>query len=240
MTKIGLIAWREIRSYFTSWMAYALIGGWTLIAGLIFNFSLMQYEESGSFTLQGLLGFLLTMLLFITPLLTMRLIVEERNQGTLEMLHTSPITEWQVALGKFFGAWGFIWIMLLLTGHLLFFSLHYGSIDTGPVWGGYLALACVGAVFISFGLFCSTITASQVVAGFLTFGGLIFLWLLAYLGQSPSASDLSQFISQFSILSHLERMMLGAIDTKDLVYFVSMTVFFLYATVRSLESRKWN
>jgi ABC-2 type transport system permease protein len=240
MTQIGLIAWREIRGYFTSWLAYALLAGWLLLAGLGFLLTLLQYAQSQNFSLQGLFGFLVILMLFITPLLTMRLIVEERNQGTLEMLHTSPLTEWQVALGKFFGAWGFVAVMLLLSGHLPFFSLRYGSIDTGPVWGGYIALACVGAAFVAFGLFCSSVSTSQVVAGFWTFGGLLFFWLLASVGQRPGASDLEVFIGQLSVLTHVDRMLQGAVDTKDLIYFASVTIFFLFTTVRSLESRKWN
>lgn len=241
MNKIGLIAWRELRGYFSTWLAYALLSGWVLIAGIFFAIILLQAAQPASgFGLQPFFSNLLVMLLFIAPIITMRLIVEERNQATLELLHTSPITEWQVALGKFFGAWGFVGLMLLLTLHVPFFALRYGSIDTGPLWGGYILLLCAGATFVSFGLFCSSVTASQVVAGFLTFGGLIFSWMLSIPGQQAEASDLMAFLSQFSILSHFELLLQGAVDTKDLIFFASVTAFFLYLTVRSLESRKWN
>ncbi len=241
MNKIGLIAWRELRSYFATWLAYALLSGWLLITGIAFYLTLLGSSQPPfSFSLQGLFNFLLVIMMFIAPMLTMRLIVEERNQSTLELLHTSPITEWQVALGKFFGAWGFMGVMLLLTSYVPFFALKYGSIDTGPLWGGYILLVCAGAAFVSFGLFCSSVTASQVVAGFLTFGGLIFSLLLANLGQNPNATDFMSFLSQFSVASHFELMLQGAMDSKDLIFFASVTLFFLYLTVRSLESRKWN
>lgn len=241
MNKIGLIAWRELRGYFSTWLAYALLAGWLLLAGTFFYFALMQASQPPfNFSLQGFFSNLLVMLLFITPIITMRLIVEERNQSTLELLHTSPISEWQIALGKFVGAWSFVSLMLLLTTHVPFFTTRYGSFDSGPIWGGYLLLLCAGAVFVAFGLFCSTITASQVVAGFLTFGGLIFSWLLAIPGQQPDASDLMSFLSQFSVLMHFDLLLKGAVDTKDLIYFFTVTLFFLYLTVRSLESRKWN
>ena len=241
MNKIGLIAWRELRGYFATWMAYALLSGWLLIAGIFFAAILLQAAQlSSNFSLQPFFSNMLVMLLFIAPILTMRLIVEERNQATLELLHTSPITEWQVALGKFFGAWSFVALMLLLTAHVPLFSLRYGSIDSGPLWGGYLLLLCAGAAFVAFGLFCSSVTTSQVVAGFLTFGGLIFSWMLSIPGQQADASDFMSFISQFSVLSHFQLMLQGAVDTKDLIFFTSVTVFFLYLTVRSLESRKWN
>ncbi len=241
MTKIGLIAWRELRGYFATWLAYALLSGWLLIAEFSFHIALLGASQPPfNFSLQGFFSNLLVMLLFIAPIVTMRLIVEERNQSTLELLHTSPITEWQVALGKFFGAWGFVGLMVLLTAHVPFLSLRYGSLDTGPMWGGYILLLCAGAAFVSFGLFCSSVTASQVVAGFLTFGGLIFSWMLSIPGQQPGASDLMSFISQISVLSHFELMLQGAVDTKDLIFFLTVTVFFIYLTVRSLESRKWN
>lgn len=240
MDKVGIIAWREIKSYFTSWLAYVLLAGWLLMSGIWFFASLAVFDQMGSFSLQGFFTNSIVMLLFIAPLITMRLIVEERNQRTLEMLHTSPLTDWQLALGKFLGGVGFLLIMLLLTGHIPFFALRYGSIDTGPVWGGYIALALVGATFVAFGLFCSTVTASQVVAGFLTFGGLIFSWMLAIFSQINSTSDLFAFIGQWSVLNHFDRMMEGAVDTKDLIFFLSVIIFFLYATVRSLESRKWS
>ncbi len=239
MNKIGLIAWREMRGYFSSWLAYVLIAGWLLIAALTFLTILTFYDQSQVFSLDGLFGNLIVFLLFMAPIVTMRLIVEERSQGTLEMLLTSPITEWQVAIGKFLGGWGFIGLMLLLTTHFPFFATRYGSIDTGPVWGSYLALSLVGAAFVAFGLFCSTITASQVVAGFLTFVGLICSWMLGFFAN-PQASEWVQFIGQLSVFTHFRGMMSGAVDTKDLIYFASVTLFFLYATVRSLESRKWN
>lgn len=239
MSKIGLIAWREMRGYFSSWLAYVLIAGWLLIAALSFLGALDVYDRAQYFALEGVFGYLVVLLLFVAPILTMRLVVEERTQGTMELLLTSPITEWQVAVGKFLGGWGFIGVMLLLTAHFPFFATRYGSIDTGPVWGGYIALSLVGAAFVAFGLFCSTITASQVVAGFLTFGGLICSWMLGSF-VNPQASDSTQFIGQLSVFTHFRGMMSGAIDTKDLIYFASVTLFFLYATVRSLESRKWN
>jgi ABC-2 type transport system permease protein len=240
MNKIGVIAWREIRSYFSSWLAYVLLAGWMFIAAQNFALSISAFDRFGEFSLQGLFSVLILIMLFVAPIITMRLVVEERSQGTLEMLFTSPITEWQVAVGKFFGAWGFLAIMLLLTGHLPYFANRYGSVDMGPVWGGYIALAVVGAAFVAYGLFCSAVTNSQVVAGFLTFGGLLFSWMMAFPAQIAPDNDFAAFIGHLSIFSHFQGMMGGAVDTKDLIFFASVTLFFLYATVRTLESRKWS
>jgi ABC-2 type transport system permease protein len=240
MNKIGVIAWREIRGYFSSWLAYVLLAGWLFMAGQNYWTSLGIFDTYGEYTLQGFFSNLIVVMLFIAPIITMRLVVEERSQGTLEMLFTSPITEWQVAVGKFLGAWGFIGIMLLLTTHVPFFANRYGSIDMGPVWGSYIALVVVGAAFVAYGLFCSAITASQVVAGFLSFGGLLFSWMLAIPAQVSRENDFAAFLGHLSIFTHFQGMMGGAIDTKDLIFFASVTLFFLYATVRTLESRKWS
>lgn len=237
MSKIGLITWKELRTYYSSWMAYAVLAGWLFIGGLLFM--LLAISHSTQFELSSLFPFYITMMLFVAPILTMRLVAEERTSGTLEMLFTSPITEWQVALGKFFGAWCFVLTMLLFTLHMPFIAVKAGSIDTGPVWGGYIALACVGAAFMAFGLFCSSLTESQVVAGFLTFSGLLISWMLNWIGQSAPDNDFASFIGQCSVFSHFQQMTRGAIDTKDLVFFLSVTVLFLFGTVRILESRKW-
>lgn len=236
MTRIGLIAWKELKTYFTSWIAYALIAGWLFITGYLYLVILLNSEQV---QLGMIYNVLVTIMLFVAPIITMRLIVEERNTGTLELLFTSPITEWQVAIGKFLGAWGFVGILLLLTVHVPFFTTRYGSIDTGPVWGSYIALICVGAAFMSFGLFCSSLTESQVVAGFLTFGGLLVSWMLNWPAQAAPTSDIAVFVSYWSVFSHFQDMTRGAVDTKDLIFFISLTIFFLFATVRVLESRKW-
>jgi len=238
MTKIGHIAWRELRSYFTSWMAYALIAGWLFIAGLSFFVAVQLGQSSGNFQFAIVFANLIVSFLLIAPLITMRLLAEERNGGTMEMLFTSPISEWQVTLGKFLGAWIFTGCMMLCTAHLPFFATHYGSIDSGPIWGSYLALLCMSAAFVAFGIFCSSLTDSQVVAGFLTFGGLLISWMAGWLNQ-PGASATVSFITQWSIFTHFSQMLQGAIDTRDLVFFASFTLLFLFATVRVLESRQW-
>ncbi|HVF10492.1 MAG TPA: ABC transporter permease [Abditibacteriaceae bacterium] len=238
MTKIGHIAWRELRAYFTSWMAYALIAGWLFIAGLSFFVAIQLSQSSGAFQFAIVFANLVVSFLLIAPLITMRLLTEERTAGTMEMLFTSPLSEWQVALGKFFGAWAFTACMMLLTAHLPFFATHYGSLDTGPVWGSYIALLCMSAAFVAYGLFCSSLTESQVVAGFLTFGGLLISWMIGWLNQ-PGASPTVSFIAQWSIFTHFSGMLQGAVDTRDLVFFASFTILFLFATVRVLESRRW-
>lgn len=234
MTTIGHIAWKELRTYFSGWMAYVICAGWLLLSGSTYvNLLQGALQPGGKFFLPFLLQYLIIVFMFVTPLLTMRLFAEERASGSLEMLFTSPLAEWQVALGKWLGALGFCLLLLVLTAHYTAFTLHYGDVDQGPIWGSYLALVCLTAAFCAFGLLCSSLTESQVVAGFLTFGGLLLSWAFAQV-SGPLA-----FLSEFSVLTHFVNMVGGAIDTKDLFFFLSLTGFFLFATVRVLESRQW-
>jgi ABC-2 type transport system permease protein len=236
MAPIGLLAWKEFKSYFTSWTAYVLMAGWLLVGGLLFTMLLRQPQN---FQVSAIFPFLITVLLFVVPLVTMRLIAEESESGTLELLFTSPLTEWQVTLGKFFGAWSFIGVLLVLTLHYVLAALRFGTIETGPLWGSGVALLCVGASFTAFGLFCSSVTRSQVVASFMTFAGLLLSWMLSFVAQSAPQNPLAVALGQLSVFSHFLPMLRGAVDTRDLVFFASLTFFFLYATTRVLESRRW-
>lgn len=239
MFTISHIAWKELRGYFSSWIAYVICAGWLLMSGLTFISLLGVSGQSGQFSLSPLYQNLIIVFLFVTPLLTMRLLAEERAMGTLEMLFTSPLTEWQVAIGKWLGAFLFCLLLLALTLHFPFFTFRYGAGDAGPVWGAYIALACLSAAFCAFGVFCSSLSDSQVVTGFLTFGGLLLSWMLAWPAASAPDSSIAGVISEFSVFTHFANMLGGAIDTKDLVFFASVTLFFLFATARVLESRKW-
>jgi ABC-2 type transport system permease protein len=236
MAPIRLLAWKEFKSYFTSWAGYVLIAGWLLVGGLLFT---MLLRHPQNFQVSAIFPFLITILLFVVPLVTMRLIAEESESGTLELLFTSPLTEWQVTLGKFFGAWSFIGVLLVLTLHYVWAALRFGTIETGPLWGSGVALLCVGAIFTAFGLFCSSVTRSQVVAGFMTFAGLLLSWMLSFVAQSAPQNPFAVAVGQLSVFSHFLPMLRGAIDTRDLVFFASLTFFFLYATTRVLESRRW-
>lgn len=233
------ICWKELRGYFASWIAWAILAGWLLVAGIVFSLVLAGATKGAPFGLAPVFQYLVIVLLFVAPILTMRLIAEERSSGTLEMLFTSPVTEWQVAIGKWLGAWAFCLIMLAFTLYMPAVALKYGSIDFGPVWGAYLALACLGATFCAWGALCSSLSESQVVAGFLCFGGLLFSWMLAAPAGVLPDNVWAQTAAKFSVVSHFGRMMAGAIDTADLVFFASLTFLFLFMTTRVLESRKW-
>lgn len=233
------IAWREIRGYFTSWIAYVLCAGWLLLSGLTFVSLLGAAGQGAPFSLAPLYQNLIIVFLFLTPLLTMRLLAEERATGSLELLFTSPLTEWQVTIGKWLGALAFCLFLLLLTLQFPLFVAQYGALDAGPVWGSLLSLVCLAATFCAFGVFCSSLCDSQLVAGFLAFGGLLVSWMLAWPAAASPQNGLAAIVAQFSVFTHFARMLGGAIDTQDVIFFASLCFFFLFATVRVLESRQW-
>lgn len=236
MSNILHIAWREWRSYFSSWLAYVVMAGWTFIGGLAWMFAL---GSDDNFQIAPIYGNLLTMLIFLAPLLTMRLIAEERSAGTFDVLFSSPVSEWQVTIGKWLGTLGVLLLLLILTAHFPFFALRYGSIDSGPLWSSYIALFCAGAAFGAWGLLCSSLTNSSVVAAFATFSGLIVSWLLGFLPRLLPGNTLAAAISSASISAHLDPMLRGVLDTRDLIFFASIVFGCWFATVRVLESRRW-
>lgn len=239
MSSIIYLFSKELRSYFTSWLAYVLLAGWLFITGYIFVLLIVNSTRMPSFDLSPLFSNMMVLVLFIAPLVTMRLVSEEKREGTIEMLFTAPLTEWQVMLSKFIGALLFMTIMLACTLYVPFFTFRYGSVDGGPIWGSYLALFFVCGSAVSFGVFCSSLTESQAVAGFLTFSGLLGSWVLSWFQQVAPDNKWASLVSQLSLSTHFQGMLGGALDTNDILFFLTFIFFFFYATVRVLESRKW-
>jgi len=181
--------------------------------------------------ISGVLHNMAVVALFITPMLTMRLFAEEKRQGTIELLATSPITDLQIVLGKFLAAAGLLNLVLLW---------YYATTppEWKPVATGVLALLLVGACFIALGLFVSTLTRNQIVAGTLTYGLLLGLWILGWM-DDPSAGAFAQAVAKLGLLTHLESLMKGVIDLKDVVFYLSFITFGLFLAHQSVESQRW-
>jgi ABC-2 type transport system permease protein len=177
-------------------------------------------------------------LLFFIPMLTMRLFAEEKRSGTMELLLTYPLRDGEVLAGKFFASLALYASILVLT---LFYPVTvawFTRIEWGAVLTGYLGLLLLGAAFLSIGLFVSSTTENQIVAGFGTFGALLALWLLGWFADSAQGA-LRTTVQQAAIIEHMDGFAKGVIDTKDLVYYLSVTGFALFLTLRSLESKRW-
>jgi ABC-2 type transport system permease protein len=247
---------KEWRHYFGSPIAYVALFVWTVLFGLFYYAIFRAFLDYSMHTAaQGGMGPKLSLndmvigqvmhnmavvALFIMPMLTMRLMAEEKRQGTIELLATSPITTLQIVLGKFLGAVGMLGLMVL-TGMLNFIPL-WKFASSGPEWKplltGALALLLVGSAFISLGLFLSSLTRNQIVAGILAFGLALVFWIVGWFDQ-PTAGPAMKAVAYLGITNHMNDMMKGVIELKDLVFYLSFISFGLFLAHQSVESQRW-
>lgn len=177
-------------------------------------------------------------LLLVIPLLTMRLLAEEKKIKTDELLYTSPISINQIILGKYFASLFVLAVMLLLTGIYSLFTFSYGNPELIPLLCGYLGLFLMGMAFMAIGLFYSSITENQIVAAVLTFGTLLLFWILNWAAFSASGlwKDVLNYLSFFQ---HFNDMTRGILDTTDIVYYLSFSIFGLFLSHSVIQSRRW-
>jgi ABC-2 type transport system permease protein len=177
-------------------------------------------------------------LLFIIPMLTMGLFAEEKRRGTIELLLTTPVGNFQAMMGKYVASLTFLVIMLTGTGLTISTLFIYGDPELKPILGGYLGLLLYGAALLSVGMFISTLTENQIVSVVLTFGVILALWLIDTF--SSSAVGLSrEVLSYLSVIGHLDDFIKGVIDTSHLIFYLTFAFFGLFLTYRSLESMRW-
>jgi ABC-2 type transport system permease protein len=177
-------------------------------------------------------------LLFVLPLLTMRLFSEEKKTGTIELLLTYPITDMGVLLGKFLAAMLLLVAMLFGTASFPLLLAGIGKPDYGMLLGGYLGLFLMGSAFIALGMFISSLTENQIVAGAIAFGAAILCWVLSW-SSTMTGEAVGLVLRQLSILEHLDSFNKGILSLPDLTFFVLFTAFFLFLTLRSIETYRW-
>jgi ABC-2 type transport system permease protein len=253
MTNMLAIAQKELRAYFASPIAYVVIGFFALVFGWMYASVLQWFVGQGmqagfgmgpqalNINQQMLRPLLLNMtvvFLFLLPLVTMRTYSEEKRSGTMELLLTSPVTDLQIILGKFAGAMGLYVAMLAVT--LIHFGLLfiYGNPEWRPLASAYLGLLLFGGCFISVGLFISSLTRNQIVAGAATFAVFLLLWVIDWIGAAlgPRAEDVLRYLS---MTGHLDDFVKGVVDTKHIVYYLSFIAFGLFLTARSVDTERW-
>lgn len=253
----GLLAMvgKELRVYFTSPMAYVVIAVFLLINGYLFyNIVLFTINQSMQLIrLQGAMPQInanelifrpvfhnMAVIMILTlPMLTMRLLAEEKKVKTAELLMTSPISIIEILLGKYLAALLIFALMLLLTGFMPALMELYGKLQWGSILTGYLGLLMLGGVFLSFGLLASSLTENQIIAGFVGFGLILLLWLMGWASQGAGDTGLGLVLSYLSIGEHFENFSKGLIDTGDLVYLLSLIAVGLFLTHRVIESQRW-
>ncbi len=249
---------KEMGHYFVSPIAYVFIGIFLFLSAYFFNFFLtvvsqqaMQMELQGmqfgmpqqvdvpSEVMRAFFGLLSTLILFFTPILTMGIFAEERKRGTMELLMTSPISEVQIVLGKFFASLTLYAIMLLPTASYLAFIFLRS--EPTPPWrmllAGYAGIMLLGGSLLALGEFISSLTENQLIAAVLTFAAFLFVWVLD-LGRNASGG-VGAVLQYLSVIRHYDDFTKGIVDTSSLIYYGSFIVFFVFLTVRSIDSMRW-
>jgi ABC-2 type transport system permease protein len=240
---------RELASYFFSMTGYVIIATATFLVGLSFVVLLAQLQASATpMPLTQIFfstAYFWIILLIATPIITMRLFALEKFSGTFETLMTTPVSDLQVVLAKFFSAMIFyllMWLPLLacvLVVHR--FSNDPRALDAGILGSTFLGIALVGALFIAIGCFASSLTRSQIIAAMLSFAAGISLFLLSFLGEqfSPNSTWQMALVSYVMMFDHMRDFARGVVDTRAVTFYLTLTFFFLFLTLRVIESRRW-
>ena len=237
MKKIWTIAKRELDVFFNSLMAYILLVAFLAFTGLftwLFMFDIFLNKIA---SLQAFFSVAYWSFFILIPAITMRMIAEEKKSGTLELLLTKPVTDWQVILGKFLGTLILICIALGLTLPYYITVASIGPIDHGVVWAGYFGLILLSATYISIGIFASSVTNNQIVSFLLAlFIGIFFHWLFNVIGSNFNGI-VGEIFSYLSVSTHFESISRGVIDSKDIIYFLSVIFLGLIASEAALSKR---
>jgi gliding motility-associated transport system permease protein len=255
MSNVLAIANKELRSYFSSPIAYVVIGLFALLYGYFFVALLAYFVrmsmQAGQFGMQGpqsmnvnqqvirgVMQNVTILVLFLMPMVTMRAYAEEKRSGTIELLLTSPLTDFQIVMGKFLGALA-LWVVMLAVSLIHMGLLFvYGNPEWKPIMTAYLGLLLLGGCFIALGLFISSLTKNQIVAGMVTFAVFLLLWIIEWIG-SFSGPTVDKLTTYLSIIGHFDDFSKGVIDTTHVIYYLSFITFGLFLTAKSVDSERW-
>jgi ABC-2 type transport system permease protein len=242
MRNVWIIASREFRHYFISPIAYALATMLYLILGGVFFINVYFGLETGQISPDGriVMGVMVTILLFATPAITMRLLADEYRMGTMELLLTAPLRDWELVIGKWLGAFGFMFVVLALTWiyPLILHRMTSPGIDQGTLVAAYVGLLLIVAAMLAIGVFVSALFQSPVAAFFVALGTMLGLWIVGSL--SSSSGMLGQLAGSLSLAEHYyNNFYYGVLDLGDAVYFLSLTALALFLGTQVVEARRW-
>ncbi len=256
LRNVGAIAGKELRSYFVSPMAWVMMGLFALIFAYFYLLHVSAFVEESLRSsmsqfggpsqavnvnmrlIRPLLSNASVIILFLLPMVTMRTYAEEKRSGTVELLLTSPLTDVEIVIGKFLGAIGLYGALLGVTLIYIGLLFVYGRPEALPVLSGYVGLFLLGSCFISMGLFISSTTKNQMVAGTATFVFSLLFWIIGWLSD-VAWSWLAPIVSYLSVTQHFDDFGKGIIDTKHLVFYLSFIAFWLFLTLKSVDSERW-
>lgn len=245
---------KELRLYFSSPVAWVVLAVFALVSGWFFYnvfafYALLSLEAARNpllardlsvteGVLRPLFNNVSVVMLLMLPVLTMRLFAEEKRSGTIELLLTYPVRDGEVLMGKYLAALTVFAGMLALTLVYPVLVAWTASLERGPLLTGYLGLFLQGAAFIAVGVLVSSLTENQIVAAVGTFGVLLMFWVLGW-GAEGAGTTLGRLLRHLSLLEHFDAFAKGVIDSKDVVYYLNVTVLSLFLTLRALEARRW-
>ncbi|MCJ7524392.1 MAG: ABC transporter permease subunit [Candidatus Aminicenantes bacterium] len=254
MKNIWTITKKELKSFLYSPIAYILTSFFLLISGFFFynilawaNDQTMRMMQSGygmnrininQMLFEPFFNNMTIILMFLLPMLTMRLFADEKKMRTEELLLTSPLRLSAIIIGKYLAALIIYAIILLLTATYAIFVFIYGNPELAPLLTAYLGLFLLGAVFIAIGLFASALTENQVIAAVISFSSILLIWVISWVGESGPGAWRG-ILTYLSFFSHFKNMVSGVIDTQDIVYYLTFIFLGLYLTRSVFEFRKW-
>ncbi len=243
MRNVWTIASREFRLYFASPVAYTVAAVVLLILGGIFSINIYIGLVNGQITPDGrmVVGPLVTILIFATPALTMRVLADEHRQGTIELLLTAPVRDWEVVVGKWLGATAFLWCLVGVTWiyPLILHRMTTPGIDQGVLVAAYLGVAAMTMAMVAIGVLVSSFFSSSVAAFFATLGLLLGLWIIGGFASTATGAG-SEVIRYLSFVDHYyTHFYRGVLDMTDAVYFLSLAVLALFLASQVVEARRW-
>ncbi len=265
---------REFASYFFTPIGYVVVGMFAAISGIAFTVSLFTYSRMSieptayGFTstpdfaetlLSPYLVFCGMLIMFLSPLITMRLVAEEKHRGTMELLFTWPLRDRDIIFGKYFAALGILFVMMLVIAVHLTLIARITHLEPAVLVFGLLTVALMGMAFISLGLFISSVTRNQITSGTITFGISLLLYVAGHLGEqlpagNPTPSGWPEALRaavgwlyglargltvELAVDAHASEMALGIVQPRDIAYYLLFSAFFLFLTFRAFESRNW-
>lgn len=259
MSRALIITAKELRTYLVSPVAWVVATVFLAVTGLLFynimawyslqSFQMLQFQgQMGQMAQLGQLNVnrmvfeptfhnMAVTLLLLVPIVTMRLLAEEKKGRTAQLLFTSPVRLGEIVAGKYAAALVLLSAILFLTAYMPVLVWTYGSLDWGPILTSYLGMVLLIGAFVSFGLFASSLTENQVVAAVLTFGILLVFWLLGWASQT--GGEFGPLFEHLSIITHLDPFLRGVVELKHVAYYVSVSAFGLFLTHRVLDSARW-
>lgn len=237
MNNVYAVFKKEFRSYFNSPIAYIFITAFLVFSGWLF---FRGFFLIGQATMRPFFSILPWEFLFFVPAVTMRLWAEEKKMGTMELLMTLPLKDGEIVIGKFLAAFLFLAITVLLTFTFPLTLYYLGKPDIGPILGGYIGALLMGAAYLSIGLFISGLTENQIVAFILSVFACFGLFIIGEpIVLTALPGWLAGFFSFLGLGSHFQSIGRGVIDSRDIIYYLSVIIFFLFLNTRFVESRKW-